>query len=307
LRNLSNRSKIVNLMKRKVSWLSVYFYHIPFDPFLRQAISPFVQDVQEQKIADQWFFIRYFDNGPHIRLRFRGEKEILETKLKPYLLGYFQKYFKEHPQLNPNWDPSWYAENTIRFVPYRRELSRYGGKRGILIAEEQFQASSHAVLTYLTQVQSFHYERALGIALQMHLAAIIGWGMNKDEAHNFFHHLFQTQDTTLFAQNFARQKDSIIPALNNLWNAFTKGEETKEVWYNNWLADMKTIRANLTEAYQKNQIELTPQIIHSHKPNPLWYIYESYVHMTNNRLGIDNRDEPFLAYILSQTFKAYGK
>ena len=29
-----------------------------------------------------------------------------------------------------------------------------------------------------------------------------------------------------------------------------------------------------------------------------WAIYDSYVHMTNNRLGILNRDEAYLAYIM---------
>ncbi|MGB5931124.1 MAG: lantibiotic dehydratase C-terminal domain-containing protein, partial [Cyclobacteriaceae bacterium] len=31
-----------------------------------------------------------------------------------------------------------------------------------------------------------------------------------------------------------------------------------------------------------------------------WRIYDSYVHMTNNRLGIQNRDEAYLAYLIKK-------
>ena len=34
----------------------------------------------------------------------------------------------------------------------------------------------------------------------------------------------------------------------------------------------------------------------------LWPVLESYVHMTNNRLGILNKDEPFIAYFIKESF-----
>lgn len=35
----------------------------------------------------------------------------------------------------------------------------------------------------------------------------------------------------------------------------------------------------------------------------LWYIYESLIHMTNNRLGITNSDEAYLAYLIYKTIQ----
>jgi len=37
-----------------------------------------------------------------------------------------------------------------------------------------------------------------------------------------------------------------------------------------------------------------------------WSIYADYLHLTNNRLGILNRDEPFLSYLITRSLKNMG-
>jgi hypothetical protein len=47
-----------------------------------------------------------------------------------------------------------------------------------------------------------------------------------------------------------------------------------------------------------------PTIDISEEQQQLWPIFESYVHMTNNRLGILNRDESYLGYLMQQSLTA---
>ena len=80
------------------TWLAAFLYYAePWEGFLIKVVQPFVRSVMEKNMAEQFFFIRYWERGPHIRLRFKGEKEPLESKVKPQLESYFRSYFKEKP------------------------------------------------------------------------------------------------------------------------------------------------------------------------------------------------------------------
>jgi hypothetical protein len=72
-------------------------------------------------------------------------------------------------------------------------------------------------------------------------------------------------------------------------------------WFNIWLSDMKKIKTKLQSAQEKNKLLLP--ITQVHRTNLLWSLYESYIHMTNNRLGVTANDEALIAYIISQSLK----
>ena len=84
-------------------------------------------------LASGWFFLRYGDPDPHLRLRFRGEPGRLAGRLLPRLL---------------DWAGGLVAAGACdRFVveTYEREVERYGGPEGMAAAEELFAADSRCV------------------------------------------------------------------------------------------------------------------------------------------------------------------
>jgi len=95
----------------------------------------------------------------------------------------------------------------------------------------------------------------------------------------------------------------------SVWEAFEMKVEFEQNWLNKWINRMSIISNNLIDA-QINQKLVFPQWI---RTNPIlnisdekrmrWFILESYVHMTNNRLGILNRDEAFLAYLIKRSLQ----
>ena len=67
-------------------WLSAYlYYHEPWETFITKAVSPFIDKMLEKHLVKRFFFIRYWEKGPHIRLRFQGNKQTIEEKIKPNL------------------------------------------------------------------------------------------------------------------------------------------------------------------------------------------------------------------------------
>jgi thiopeptide-type bacteriocin biosynthesis protein len=101
---------------------------------LREVIGPCVREAISAGAADRWFFIRYSDPAPHLRLRLHGDAETLQRAVWPAL----QK------AIGP-----WLDEGRIWRVvldTYEREVERYGGAEGIVLAERLFHADSEAVL-----------------------------------------------------------------------------------------------------------------------------------------------------------------
>jgi thiopeptide-type bacteriocin biosynthesis protein len=107
------------------------------DDVLAAHLSGFAEDVLQRGLADRWFFIRYSDPEPHLRIRFRGAPARLTGELLPAAC-------------------TWAAELVERglcgrfsFETYDREIERYGGEAGLALAEEIFAADSRAVVRLL--------------------------------------------------------------------------------------------------------------------------------------------------------------
>ncbi len=333
-------------MENTKKWLAAYLYYAePWEKILVDALKPFAEKVLKQGLADQYFFIRYWERGSHIRLRFKGDATVLDNKVKPLLIKHFENYFKKFPSVReePNWpddipeDSKWYANNSVQFIAYEPEKERYGGKLGILIAEQQFQASSKAILEVTKEsLASWDYSRALGAAIQLHLGFSYALGMDLDETRGLFQRFFdnwlsrayyffekdiskeelerrKTETLTAFEKNFNEQKEALLPFFETVWQALHKGQKFEQEWLNQWVDDMEEV-GNQLKVIQKNKKLAAPEWYmqktldgFSLAQQERWAIYDSYIHMINNRLGIKNRDEAYLGYLIIESIKVLQK
>ncbi len=326
------------------SWLAAYLYYAePWERLLVDAIKPFVDSTLASGLAEQFFFIRYWERGPHVRLRFKGNITTLKNKLKPKLDAHFLNYFSANPsqRVEPGWikelpaAQSWFTNNSIQYISYEPEMERYGGLHGILTAEKQFQASSEAVLAILAKSQNWSYERALGAAIQLHLAFVHAIGMNLEEVTAFYTALFENwfgwglglydyekkqpvENSTdrrkevidSFEKQFHLQKAQLIPFHETLWDALENQMTFEHEWLNLWIQGILKIGDELRQAQQagtlsypsRAQVNLKLGIPESRQL--IWSILVSHVHMTNNRLGILNRDEAYLGYLIKKSLEA---
>jgi thiopeptide-type bacteriocin biosynthesis protein len=319
-------------------WLETHLYYSePWENFLSQAVAPFVEQMMQHNLAEHFFFIRYWEKGPHIRLHLKGNPQKLETYVKPALLKHFTAYFQAYPsaRAEPAWlnqlpgPQRWLPNNSIRFVAYEPETGRYGGEQGIPVAEVQFQVSSAAVLAILQQRGNWDYSQALGAAIRLHLGFAFAAGMHLAEAVCFFStvfenwlsracfsykqpvtdeelHIRQKEVLQAFSRTYQLQKPVLLPLFRHLWTVLQKQQAFEQHWFNEWLQQMQSVHKALQGLQARGQI-LTPPgyVIHPHEQfsteqQQRWAVYDSYLHMTNNRLGILNHDEGFLGYLIKQ-------
>lgn len=329
------------------TWLAAHLYYAgDYRDFLTQAVKPFVESVLAHGLADQFFFVRYRERGPHIRLRFKGDSAVLAQQLRPRLSSYFLRFFASHasrrrvPEAAAHLPEAerWFPNDTVQYLAYEPEIDRYAGPVGLRLAERQFEASSQAVLSVMDEADSWTYDQALGVAIQLHLGFAHAVGMTREVAIHFFGFLArlwaalgtgyvldhlagngsdaegsqQDPDTIwrAFAENFDRQSAVLIPYHAALWDSLEQGRAFDQEWFNTWITQTRRLAAQLRQAQQDDELVFPVYwSVEVEHPAPvaeraLWNVLHSYVHMTNNRLGINNYDEAYVGYLIEASLAA---
>ncbi|MEU8398988.1 lantibiotic dehydratase [Nonomuraea sp. NPDC048892] len=145
------------------------------DELIVDALGPFAQFVTGAGLADGWFFLRYRDPDPHLRVRFHGEPATL--------LGPLMRHVCD-----------WAADlvsagtcGTFAFDTYEREIERYGGVDHMPAAEEVFIADSRAVagLLALSRSRGFPYDPVTVAALSVD-DLLDGLGLDAERRRRFY-------------------------------------------------------------------------------------------------------------------------
>jgi len=266
-----------------MNWLSIHFYPLENqDVFLVRGLRPFLQQHIWANRGTRAFFIRYQDErGPHIRIRMSGEESWVEETLRPAFEGWME------------------GRGEGKEVPYTPENERFGGETAIGLAEEYFHLSSRVVLDRLARDQQT-YGDSMFDALRMHTIAAHAAGMNQEQAARYFSQLTEqwlplfyatdgTPDAAFlseiregFEKNFAPQKEELQPTLLELWKALDKEKfDKKQPEWARWALGNQMILKELGDNLER--------------------ALPSLLHLTNNRLGLNNQDEVYLNFILSKT------
>lgn len=273
-----------------------YSYHIFIhdmtyhDPFLTDYLKPLLESEKEN--LEGFFFIRYWQGGPHIRFRFRSAvPERIEDRLKEtmnrfrlyYTPGYRlteSEYYKNHSfdGFQPKEEELyWHEDGTLIEIPYEPELERYGGELAIEFSEKLFQYSSTLALELL----DFSQENKGLVKL-------------------------------LLAGDFLSMVCSLIDA--------EQAEELKENYHRFWFGFAKINLANQSDQfrklyrvweeqtqlhnrpfYQVTKREYSRQLERIKSVNPAFsqnYLLASHIHMFNNRIGLSPELEHMVPFLL---------
>ncbi|WP_103500644.1 MULTISPECIES: lantibiotic dehydratase C-terminal domain-containing protein [unclassified Streptomyces] len=158
------------------AWQATHIYYAANPrPLLLNCVRPLVAELESDGLLAGYFFINYWLEGPHIRLRikparpeaaeevrgrteealarFLAERPALYEVDSGFLNEFYNKLFEiefssveraeytdaeGRMNLQPN--------NTFRRVPYEPEYAKYGGPAGIELAEWHFRRSSDLVI-----------------------------------------------------------------------------------------------------------------------------------------------------------------
>jgi lantibiotic biosynthesis protein len=104
---------------------------------LLDTVASLCDPLATADLIEDWFFVRYSDPEPHLRLRFRGEPEVLLITVMPRLCAWNQQLI--------NRDLCF----TAAIDTYDREIERYKSIAGMGYSERVFGADSRAVAKLL--------------------------------------------------------------------------------------------------------------------------------------------------------------
>jgi thiopeptide-type bacteriocin biosynthesis protein len=120
-------------------WLYLKLYVLPslVEDILGTDVQRLVADLLQDRAVESWFFVRYADPDPHLRLRFRGHPGVLLGAVVPALCVWARGLVDRG------------KATRFAFESYDREVDRYGGAASLDLIEEIFRIDSEAALQIL--------------------------------------------------------------------------------------------------------------------------------------------------------------
>jgi thiopeptide-type bacteriocin biosynthesis protein len=243
------------------------------DEVIGDALRAFADFATRTALANGWFFIRYADPHPHIRIRFRGDPAILIGHLMPQVCQWASELIQDG------------VCSKYSFDTYEREVERYGGQQGISLAERIFMADSCYVAEVLHAVAEKRLSRdplTLAIVSTDDLLASLGLPLAARTA--FYRAAVPT--TPSGGREYRRRKSDLRKRLS-------QGGDVE-------LAHLMAARSKALAGVVGPFTAL-----HNHPDTDL---YRSYVHMHFNRiLGTGREDEQLMLELIRRTRDGLGR
>ncbi len=175
--------------------LKIYINQRSMPDFIAGELSRLVGEILDERC--KWFFIRYRDPKPHIRLRIHGPSSHLWAITVPSVLNFL------------NSDATSLRINDVVLEPYVPELHRYGQDDRIDNCEDIFCADSARALTSVT---NFLQDRKVGIetVTLLHLHHLLEWlGVDPNRRIKLLRVMGAGADRSFAASYFAAKKSSM--------------------------------------------------------------------------------------------------
>jgi thiopeptide-type bacteriocin biosynthesis protein len=187
---------------RPGTWQAIHVYYgASRRVMLTDCIGPLVDGLRADGLVDSYFFINYWLEGPHLRLRLKParaadtEAVLLRAehaidaflRARPALYDPRRSFFSE--LYDTLFDLEFTAEQRQHYTgpdgrmriresnsrsrePYEPEYSKYGGPHGIDLAEWHFEYSSDQVISIMRTMNAHLRGALLGIAAQLMMVTI---------------------------------------------------------------------------------------------------------------------------------------
>ncbi len=178
-----------------MSWRAIHVYYFDNQDII---LKKDIKAVLKKNDIYEFFFIRYWENGPHIRLRLNDVDDSKFLTVMSEVSDCVEKH-KSYVEIDENVYEEVAAElgkregiksryyhleknNTIKECKYEPELEKYSGKEGVALAEKEFIYSSKIALDILqlNLKQSLKYIFAGLYAIDVSCAFLKTFEKNKE-------------------------------------------------------------------------------------------------------------------------------
>ncbi|NDL60168.1 thiopeptide-type bacteriocin biosynthesis protein [Phytoactinopolyspora mesophila] len=328
-------------------WVALHvFYASDANPIIVEAVRPLVAQLREEQLISGWFFIKYWMEGPHVRVRFKPSSPELREEVTQRATGALEEFLRRRPALYDTdidglsdlykrmylaeyGEDSWnerYGDgempfrpnNSVVLMPYEPEHDRYGGPGGLEIAEWHFEHSSDMVATLLATSNTHVRPVLLGLATQLSLMTAYTFLPTDDAVRQFFQRYRTFWETSYqepsddyhgsFDKSFDRTRDTLAPRIERI-RAITGAAGDAGAGLSNieqrWLTHCAELRQRVLDAAARGDLVFPSRQGDGRAaiddPEALaTVLLSSYIHMTNNRLGVAILDEIYLSYLVER-------
>lgn len=262
------------------------------DRVLLDVVAPWVEKLQAAPELDRLFFARY--SVPDWQLRFRafGPVEWLGDVVRPAMEEALERY----DAVPLSWT----------FPPYHREVSRYGGDRGLEIAEHLFHHDSVACLALLDAERAGKSGRSRREYSLLFVERFLDlMGFDRDERLRYYAYAYEwtIEHEGWSAEDEFRKLDARLealrPALVDLLRGATSDDPVQQ-----WGGEAPHAIATACLERSRPWIERVVEgqcagEIRQDRVRLAW----SYTHMHSNRLAVDATPEAILRYFMHRLYR----
>jgi thiopeptide-type bacteriocin biosynthesis protein len=246
------------------------------DRVLLSIVAPLIEHHEEH--IDSWFFIRYADPEPHLRVRIRGARRALWEKILPNLQALCEPWIDNR------------SLATVTVDTYAPEIARYGGPHCIELAERLFRIDSDAAVESLEAMTDRADELARRIGVAKSAGQLLYVLLGDDDSRTCARFAAQARDRLLDSMNPAdsARRDT----LRDCSNAFRAARAQIEVaigdnaFGEEALQGLTEIAADYRSLAEGGRLSA-----------PLERIIEAFVHMhCNRRFRMRARQQELMVY-----------
>lgn len=278
-------------------WQAVHiFYAANPQPLLVDCVGPLVRELTADGLLAGHFFINYWLEGPHVRLRLRPStpaatdevrarattaiEAFLQRRPALYAMGHgflgelynklFQLEFRDGPPadlIGPDGQMRLQPNNSYSFRPYEPEYGKYGGPAGVALAEWHFQRSSELVI-HAIRTMNLHMRPILfGVAAQLMMVTAGCFLPDRAELvehlnryYAFWHRAF-TGTNFIGTSEYQRMYESMAPALRQRFvstlDALDSGQTQRLPGFlRDWAAHCVELRSRVRELAVRGELRL---------------------------------------------------
>jgi thiopeptide-type bacteriocin biosynthesis protein len=162
---------MVDRARHGAAWVSAHaFFQDDLDLLVRHVVAPLTDELAAEGMSSEFFFLRYWDGGPHLRLRVLPASGVSRGEVQRLIGHQFGQYMSRNPSSDRlsaeeypaiagqlarqenirSWADRPYPNNSVSFIGYQREHERYGHGVSMQAVERHFAESSRIALRVLT-------------------------------------------------------------------------------------------------------------------------------------------------------------
>ncbi|KAB2339979.1 lantibiotic dehydratase C-terminal domain-containing protein [Actinomadura rudentiformis] len=276
-------------------WQSIHiFYASDPKPLLSECVAPLVNDLRDRGLLARYFFINYWLEGPHVRLRLKPVTEGAEAEVRrlaetaieaflarrpalyevdsEFLAGFYDdmfrleyseeeriaRYGKDGPMpLRPN--------NSYHYIPYEPEYGKYGGPDGVELAEWHFERSSDLVLELIERANLHLRPSTLGLATQLMMIMSTSFLGDREAIadfmeryHHYWHDWFKLgngERDTAYDDNYAEVADDLRHRFEDIFTALTTGRRARLTSFSHaWAEHCAELHARITDHAERGRL-----------------------------------------------------